>query len=216
MLREDPPHKGKKRDAILQAALELVVEQGLQHTPMSLIAQRSGASPGIIYRYFESKEDLLASLYLHIKEGLGQAIVAADDPRQPLAKRFHVLWLSIFRYCLAHPQEMAFLTQYESTPLARQQYAWLRGGMSTLNDLVEELRIQDVKESLSPEVKILYCFIADLQAQELLKDLPLGAIGEFIFNVPLRLAQQAADGLMDTDETTLLEIARACWDSIAR
>src|SRR5581483_8252185 len=110
----DKVQKGDKREAILQAALELVAEHGLQHTPMSLISKRSGASAGIIYHYFESKDDLLQSLYYRINEHMGRALVAADDPQQPLAKRFQSLWLSIFHYCLTHPQEMAFLEQYES------------------------------------------------------------------------------------------------------
>jgi TetR/AcrR family transcriptional regulator, repressor of fatR-cypB operon len=216
MLGEDQIHKGEKREAILQAALELIVEQGLQHTPMSLISKRSGASAGIIYHYFESKEDLLASLYRRIKEDMGRAIVAADDPRQPLAKRFQTLWLSIFRYCLAHPQEMAFLVQYESSPEAKQQNAWREPGTKTLDDLIGDLRALDLIESLPPETKTLYGLIADLQAQDLLKNLPLVVIGEFTLGVALRLAQQAAAGLMSSDEATLTEIARACWDAIAR
>lgn len=216
MRERDNEYKGEKREAILQAALELVAQQGLQHTPMSQISKRSGASAGIIYHYFESKEELLASLYCRIKESMGQAIVAADDPRQPLAKRFQTLWLSVFRYCLAHPQEMAFLDQYESAPEAKQQNAWLQGEMKTLDDLIAVLRTQDLMERLPPDAKTLYGLIADLQAQALLKDLPLVVIGEFTFGVALRLAQQAAAGLMSTDEATLTEAARACWDAIAR
>lgn len=215
MQREDRARKGDKREAILQATLDLVVEQGLQHAPMSLISKRSGASAGIIYHYFESKEHLLASLYHSIKEDMGRAIVAADDPGQPLARRFQTLWLSIFRYCLVHPREMAFLTQYESSSEAKQ-HAWLQEGAETLDDLIGELRAQDLLEKLPPDAKTLYGLIADLQAQDLLKDLPLVVIGEFTLGVALRLAQQAAAGLMHTDERMLTEIARACWDAIAR
>lgn len=216
MQKEERTRKGDKREAILQTTLELVVEQGLQHTPMSLISKRSGASAGIIYHYFDSKEHLLASLYDVIKEDMGRAIVAADDPKQPLAKRFQTLWLSIFRYCLAHPQEMAFLVQYESSPEAKRQNAWLQDGAKTLDDLLGNLRAQDLLEKLPPDAKTLYGLIADLQAQDLLKDLPLVVIGEFTLGVALRLAQQAAAGLMHTDERMLTEIARACWDAIAR
>src|SRR5262245_33740154 len=119
--------KGEKREAILQAALELIAEYGLQHTPMSLISKHSRASAGIIYHYFESKEDLLETLQWRIKKDMTSAIVAADDPRQPLAKRFQTLWLSIFRYCLVHPQEMAFLEQYECVPKMKQHDALPHG-----------------------------------------------------------------------------------------
>lgn len=69
---------------------------------MSLISKRARVSAGGIYHHFESKEDLLQTLYRRIMQEMIRAIVAADDPSQPLAKRFQTLWLSIFRYGLAH------------------------------------------------------------------------------------------------------------------
>jgi AcrR family transcriptional regulator len=212
---EDTGQKADKREAILQAALELVAESGLQHTPMSLISKRANASAGIIYHYFTSKEDLLTSLYSRIKGEMGRAIVAADDPAQPLAKRFQTLWLSIFRYCLAHPQEMAFLEQYESVPLEKQQ-AGLQEGAQTLDDLLAQLQTEQVLESLPFEAQVLYRLIADLRAQDLIKDLPLAAIGEFTYGVALRLARQAATGRMIFDDATLVALAKACWDAVAR
>lgn len=216
MLEEDNVQKGEKREAILRAALELVAENGLQHTPMSLISRRSGASTGIIYHYFESKEDLLETLYWRIKREKARAIVAADDPRQPLAKRFQTLWLSIFRYCISHPQEMAFLEQYACVPKVKQHDALLMYNVKTLDDLIENLRTQDALNDLPLEEKMLYSLILDLHAQDLVKDLPLEVIGEFTEGMALRLALQVNAGQLSLDEATLNEIAKACWDAIAR
>jgi TetR/AcrR family transcriptional regulator, repressor of fatR-cypB operon len=216
VVKEDNIQKGEKREAILQAALELVAENGLQHTPMSLISKRSGASAGIIYHYFESKEDLLESLYWRIKKDKARALVASDDPRQPLAKRFQTLWLSIFRYCLSHPQEMAFLEQYASVPRVKQHGALLHGEAKTLDDLIEKLRTQDAFKDLPLEEKTLFSLIVDLRAQDLVKDLPLEVIGEFTEGMALRLASQVNADQMSLDEAMLNEIAKACWDAIAR
>lgn len=216
MQTEETGQKIEKREAILQAALELVAEHGFQHTPMSLISRRSGASAGVIYHYFASKEELLASLYQRIKGEMGRAIVAADDTRQPLARRFQTLWLSIFRYCLAHPREMAFLEQYESVPVEKPQDAWLQEGARTLDGFLSALQVQDQLENLPFEAQALYRLIADLRAQDLIKDLPLAAIGEFTFGVALKLARQTAAGQMQADEVTLQALAKACWDAIAR
>jgi TetR/AcrR family transcriptional regulator, repressor of fatR-cypB operon len=216
VLEEDNVQKGEKREAILQAALELVAENGLQHTPMSLISKRSRASAGIIYHYFESKEDLLETLYWRIKRDMTSAIVAVDDPRQPLAKRFQTLWLSIFRYCLAHPQEMAFLQQYECVPKAKQHGTLLHSKAKTLDELIENLRTQDAFDDLPLEEKTLYSLIVDLRAQDLIKNLPLEVIGEFTYGMALRMALQVNAGLVNLDEAKLNEIAKACWDAIAR
>lgn len=216
MQEEDYAQKKDKREAILQAALELIAEHGFQHAPMSLISRRSKASAGIIYHYFESKDDLLQSLYQRIKGDMGRAWLAADDPQQPLARRFQALWLVIFRYCLTHPQEMAFVEQYESVPGARPQDAGLQNKTRTLDDLLMDLHTQDSIKDLPLEGKALYGLIADLRAQDLIKDLPLEVIGEFTLGVALRLARQSSAGLMSLDETTLTRTARACWDAIAR
>ena len=214
MLEEDNIQKGEKREAILQAALELVAENGLQHTPMSLISKRSQASAGIIYHYFESKEDLLETLYWHIKRGVMQAVAAADDSRQPLVRRFQTLWLSIFHFYLAHPQEMAFLEQYESVPKVKRHDALVHGKAKTLDELVE--RTQEALETLPQEEKTLYSLFVDLRAQDLIKNLPLEVIGELTRGMALRLALQVHAGQLDIDEAMLNEIAKACWDAIGR
>src|SRR2546430_369822 len=155
MQEKDNIQKSDKREAILQAALELIAEHGFQHTPMSLISKRAKASAGIIYHYFESKDDLLQSLYQRIKGDMARAWLAADDPQQPLAKRFQSLWLVIFRYCLVHPQEMAFVEQYESLPIARQQDAGLRNAARTLDDLLRDRRTQALFKDLPLEGQVL-------------------------------------------------------------
>lgn len=57
--RED---RQRRREAVLQAALDVVVERGLANTRMSDIAERVGMSAGNILYYFESKDDLLMEL----------------------------------------------------------------------------------------------------------------------------------------------------------
>jgi AcrR family transcriptional regulator len=212
MRAEEQVQKGEKREAILRAALELVAENGLQHTPMSLISKRSGASAGIIYHYFESKDDLLASLYQRIKREMSRAIAAGDDPKQPLAKRFQSLWLSIFHYALAHPKEMVFLEQYESIPGVKQHE-----GVKTLRDMAENWQEKyPLGSEDALEAQVLHGLVKDLSAQDLLKDLPLEVISEFTMGVAVRLARQSATGLVKLDEAALNNVARACWDAIAR
>ncbi|GHO90319.1 TetR family transcriptional regulator [Reticulibacter mediterranei] len=213
MFEEDPRHSGEKREAILEAALELIAEHGLQHTPMSLISKRAKASAGGIYHHFESKEDLLQTLYWRIKEEMTHAIVAADDLSQPLAKRFQTLWLSIFRYGLAHRQEMAFLEQYESVPRVKSQDARLPEEGTPLDDLIERFCTQN---DLPGEVQILYRLIVDLRVQGLIKDLPLIIISELTYGAALRLAKHVHAGQVHLSDATLTETAKACWDAIAR
>jgi len=55
-----------KRGAILDAALHLIAERGFHNTPVSKIAEVSGVSAGIIYHYFDSKDELIQELYREV------------------------------------------------------------------------------------------------------------------------------------------------------
>ncbi len=53
-----------RRDAILQAAAELIAEQGITETNVRQIALRAGISNGTLHYYFPSKDELIDELIL--------------------------------------------------------------------------------------------------------------------------------------------------------
>ena len=48
--------------AIMETALEVFAEHGYESTSISMLAKRAGVSKGLMYNYFKSKEDLLATI----------------------------------------------------------------------------------------------------------------------------------------------------------
>lgn len=60
----------EKKLLIMQAALELFANEGFHPTSISEIAKKAGISKGLMYNYFESKEDLLKETILHGIESL--------------------------------------------------------------------------------------------------------------------------------------------------
>lgn len=65
----------QKRTYIMEAALEVFASEGFQHASISKIAQKAGISKGLMYNYFESKEDLIRSLLI---QGLDHFLVFFD------------------------------------------------------------------------------------------------------------------------------------------
>jgi AcrR family transcriptional regulator len=62
--RRGRPRSETRRNAILQAAFELLGERGLAATSMDAVAERAGVSKATIYRWWDSKELLaLDALY---------------------------------------------------------------------------------------------------------------------------------------------------------
>ncbi|MFT3663331.1 MAG: TetR family transcriptional regulator [Gordonia sp. (in: high G+C Gram-positive bacteria)] len=97
-LREQ--NKARTRAAIRSAALELIAEQGYQATTVAQIAKKAGVSHTTLFRYFESKEQVILSddfddahrrILDHVPPGLNHFDllrrtvtemfrIAADDP----------------------------------------------------------------------------------------------------------------------------------------
>jgi AcrR family transcriptional regulator len=55
--------RGRTRDAIVTAALELFRENGFERTTMRAVADRAGVSVGNAYYYFSSKDQLVQHFY---------------------------------------------------------------------------------------------------------------------------------------------------------
>jgi TetR/AcrR family transcriptional regulator, multidrug resistance operon repressor len=56
------------REKILNSALKLFVERGIDATPTSAITKDAGVSTGILFHYFYTKEDLIQELYSQVIE----------------------------------------------------------------------------------------------------------------------------------------------------
>ena len=69
----------EKRDAVLQTAAHLFLEQGYRRTSMGELAKRLSITKPALYYYFKNKEQILVDCYGHgisaIESGLDQALV---------------------------------------------------------------------------------------------------------------------------------------------
>lgn len=110
-----------KREQILKATISLLATQGLQNCPMSQIAKHAGCGAGTIYRYFETKEDLISQLHVHIREDLRRACEKGIENVQGIKNQLLLYWTNCFEYFRAHPQEMALLDQMSACPAAYAQ-----------------------------------------------------------------------------------------------
>ena len=105
--------KPSKREAILNAMLDIVVERGFHDAPMSLVARRSGASAGVIYHYFASKEEIIAALYDRIRSVKQASILAGYTPEMPAKEALLLVAWNSYRFYRQQSKELRFLEQYE-------------------------------------------------------------------------------------------------------
>nr|WP_319399756.1 TetR/AcrR family transcriptional regulator [uncultured Carboxylicivirga sp.] len=65
----------ERKQQIMNVALEVIAANGFANSSISRIASKAGISKGLLYNYFESKEDLVISIML---EGFKQFTSAFD------------------------------------------------------------------------------------------------------------------------------------------
>jgi TetR/AcrR family fatty acid metabolism transcriptional regulator len=75
---------GDKRQRILDAAVRVFAKKGFHATRVSEVAKAAGVADGTIYLYFESKDELLVSLFEDRVQKL-LAFLAAELPGAPTA-----------------------------------------------------------------------------------------------------------------------------------
>lgn len=70
--------RDQKINLIMHTALELFADEGYYPTSISRIAQKAGISKGLMYNYFESKEDLILAI---IGKGVNTLTESLDPNR---------------------------------------------------------------------------------------------------------------------------------------
>ncbi|KKI90115.1 TetR family transcriptional regulator [Bacillus sp. SA1-12] len=81
----------RKKQDILEAALMLFMEYGIQKVSISEIAKKANVSQVTIYNYFESKHNLIHEVFMYYIEKAYEQfekIVVADIPFQEKIKQF--------------------------------------------------------------------------------------------------------------------------------
>ncbi len=148
--------KEEARAAILDAAEQVLAEQGLSATRMEDIAARVGVAVGTLYNYFEDRERLLrAILDLHEQRLLAGLDAALEHSAgTPYPERLRGLLRAILEHTLAHWRLFSLLV-HENGPrrasaseeLTRHQRLWRE-----VSERVERLHPEGVAQgALRPE-----------------------------------------------------------------
>ena len=75
-----------KRRLILDAAIRVFADKGFHHCRVSDVADEAGVAYGLVYHYFDSKEEILNQLFLERWQLMLDAIVAIDEKQDVPAR----------------------------------------------------------------------------------------------------------------------------------
>jgi len=124
----------QRRDRVRQAARELAERGGSAAVTMDAVAERSGVARATIYRYFASKDHLLAELAVGWAAELVAGLRADPPPGARPAERVAGSFRRVMQAALAHPHLTAAIVA------------------STLSSEPEALRAQRRFASILPQI----------------------------------------------------------------
>ena len=98
-------HSDSRQAQVLDAAAHLFRSKGFEATSMRDIARAVGMLPGSLYCHFESKDDLLAEVYVKGVAQISQAVKAA-------VQRHVEPWARLEAACIAHMESILQKNDY--------------------------------------------------------------------------------------------------------
>ena len=186
----------EKRDAILQAAMELIAEHGFHEAPMSMIADKAGVGTGTIYSYFENKDGLIQHLFSELRERIMAHLHEGYSAERSLHERYIHLKTKLIKYCIENPMHFRFMEQYMNSPYG-----------------VTVRREKLFRESID-ESDIFQTLFDQGVAQKILKDFPLPVYLALSFGPMLSLTRDHVLGFITLDDKMIDDFVEACWEGI--
>jgi len=186
----------KRRD-IMQAALELIAEQGFHRAPMVEIAEKAGVAAGTIYRYFENKDVLISELHRELEEKISATLREGYAVERPLRERFLYLIRELLRYFITNPLHFRYMEQYFNSPYGISMHRDRLLGKSGNHDILMDIFEQGIE-------------------QQILKEFPKAVLFSLALGPLISLMRDHILGFVIMDDTLIKQITEACWDAIKR
>ncbi|UFS70184.1 TetR family transcriptional regulator [Geomonas sp. RF6] len=188
--------KVDKRCTIMRATLEIVAEQGFHGTPMALVAERSGVAAGTIYRYFESKDVLIAEIYHFLEERFLAVVMDGYPEGAPVRERFLHMGKALVKYCTSSPLEFRFLEQFHNSPYG----------------------IAHRREKFfgNKEKDVLFDLFTEAAKAGMVKDLPLPVLFALGFCPLLDISRDHILHFIELDAKLIDSCVEACWEAIRK
>jgi len=185
-----------KREALIQAALELVGERGFHGAPVALIADRAGVAAGTIYRYFDNKDSLIKGIHAALEQQILDAVTVDYPENQPVRDRFLHVGRKLVGYFISSPLQFRFLEQYYNSP-----YGVASRRAKLFGKKKKNLIVRLFEEALD---------------RKLIKPLPLPILFALTFGPLIDISRDHILEFVTLNERLIEETVEACWGAIQR
>jgi TetR/AcrR family transcriptional regulator, fatty acid metabolism regulator protein len=156
-----------KRRLILDAAIHVFARKGFHHCRVSDVADEAGVAYGLVYHYFDSKEEILNTLFLERWQLMLDAIVAIDERQEVPARDKLYMVASFIIDSYRHEPELMKVIIVEVTRAAntfgRLHLDKIREAYTLIADIVESAIDEGTfKADITPEFGAM-CFYGAIE-----------------------------------------------------
>lgn len=191
-----------RKEAILEASLNIIAKKGFHAAPMSQISLKSGVGIGTMYHYFKSKTHLINALFRYTNLKIYMTITEGCDPGAPVKEQFFYLSKKLFQFFTDHPEASSFFLQYIESPYG----------------LKDRIKIYNSKSYQQKKTVIhaFYTIFDKAREQFLAKDLPNFILFTLSFNSLIHFYGDIQVGLFKPEDSLIDKTIDAIWDTITR
>ena len=119
MGKKRPYHHGNLRQALIDAALELIEERGVSALTLREVARQVGVTHAAPQRHFADRAALVAAVAEQGFRGLGAHVAAVRGSARTPAQRLRALGVAYVEYALAHPAHLRVMFSPEVADKSR-------------------------------------------------------------------------------------------------
>lgn len=114
-----------KREALIAATIDIVAESGLNNLAMRQITKRAGTSEALVYKYFDTKENLLYCCFesVHTKIAAlfdNMTIPLNAKSQEELYTAVRLYWMVYFKYLVSGGNATIFYFTYRDSSYIRK------------------------------------------------------------------------------------------------
>lgn len=184
------PRIKDKRAAILEAALTVFAEGGVNGVPMPVLARQANVGTGTIYRYFASKELLVNELFREQKLAINQRLYGDLDLQRPPRAIFEEVWQRMVQFTREAPEAYRFMELQDHRPYLDEDSRKLE--RAALSPILAQYRTLQKRGVFRSDIR-----------PEVLMTLVWGAF--------VNLIKSERDGHINLSEQDISAARDACW-----
>ncbi len=98
----------------------MFADNGFHGTATSRIALEAGVANGTLFQYFKTKDELVISLYIHLKDELGEYITKHTADTKDIKEAMKSQILSSLFWALDNSTKFRFIQQFHTSPYIGQ------------------------------------------------------------------------------------------------